>query len=103
MPTTGADIESNLKKAFSEITHLEVKDTSSGCGSSFALVIVSPDFNGKGTLARHRLVNQVLKEKIASLHAFSQETYTPEQWEAIKAKKASARNEAGSTSTASST
>jgi stress-induced morphogen len=41
------------------------------------------------TLARHRLVNSALKDEIARLHAFSQKSYTPEEWEAQKAKTSS--------------
>ena len=32
-----------------------VEDTSSGCGSSYSVFIVSDDFEGKNTLARHKL------------------------------------------------
>jgi len=34
------------------------------------------------TLARHRLVNTALKDEISKLHAFSQKSYTPAEWEA---------------------
>ncbi|KAL1923640.1 uncharacterized protein VTP21DRAFT_8620 [Calcarisporiella thermophila] len=63
-----------------EAQHVEVVDTSGGCGQSFEVVIVSPRFEGKTTLARHRLVNEVMKDEIAQIHAFSQKTYTPAQW-----------------------
>lgn len=43
-------------------------------------------FAKKMTLARHRLVNTALKDEIARLHAFSQKSYTPEEWEAQQAK-----------------
>lgn len=33
---------------------------------------MSEEFDGKTTLARHRLVNERLKDEIAQLHAFSQ-------------------------------
>lgn len=38
----------------------------------FEVVIVSPLFREKRTLARHRLVNETLKEEISKVHAFSQ-------------------------------
>jgi len=41
------------------------------------------------TLARHRMVNTALKDEIARLHAFSQKSYTPEEWEAQETKSAS--------------
>lgn len=72
---------------------------------------MSEEFQGKATLARHRLVNERLKEEIAELHAFSQvrlvssilvlwsngtevlmvfgleqKTYTPKQYEALAQK-----------------
>lgn len=42
-------------RALSEAYYQEIVDTSNNCGSAFALVIVSPDFAKKMTLARHRL------------------------------------------------
>ncbi|KAG9046843.1 hypothetical protein FS837_003551 [Tulasnella sp. UAMH 9824] len=90
MPVEPRDLEKALKAAFPEMRYLEIMDTSSGCGSSYAVIIVNPTFEGKMTLARHRWVNELLKEEIAQMHAFSQKTYTPKEWEAIKAKNAAA-------------
>ena len=61
-------------------------DTSCGhdCGQKLEVVIVSPLFEGKGLLQRHRLVNEALSDEIAQLHAFSQKTLTPVQWTAKK-------------------
>ena len=64
----------------------EIKDTSGGCGQSFEAVIVSSQFEGKPLLARHRLVNECLAEELAIIHAFSQKTYTPEQWTKLASK-----------------
>jgi len=100
MPVTSQDMEIALKAAFPEMTYLEIMDTSSGCGASYAVIIVNPGFDGKMTLARHRLVNGLLKDQIAQLHAFSQKTYTPKQWETIKqqdAEKAAAKAAATTT------
>ena len=58
----------------------EVKDISGGCGQSFEAVVVSSQFEGKPLLARHRLVNECLAEELTTIHAFTQKTYTPEQW-----------------------
>jgi len=52
-----------------------------GCGQAFSAVIVSPQFEKKTTLARHRLVNTALKAEIAAIHAWTPKCYTPEQWE----------------------
>ncbi|KAL2918965.1 hypothetical protein HK105_201235 [Polyrhizophydium stewartii] len=62
-----------------------ITDTSDGCGQSFEVVIVSTAFEGKSLLQRHRLVNDAAKAEIAQIHAFSQKTYTPEQWAAQQA------------------
>ena len=72
----------------------EVKDVSEscGCGLKFEVVVVSPDFEGKGLLARHRLVNGCLAEEIKQIHAFGQKTYTPEQWSSRKNRVADTLN-----------
>ncbi len=58
----------------------------SGDGRHFQAVIVSPAFQGKPLLQRHRLVYSVLEQHIHSdeLHALSMQTLTPEQWEAAQ-------------------
>ncbi|KAF5353294.1 hypothetical protein D9756_008117 [Leucocoprinus leucothites] len=63
------------------VHHLEVEDISSGCGESYSILLVSDDFEGKSTLQRHRQINEALKEEIAQMHAFSQKTFTPKQYE----------------------
>ncbi|KAJ4481046.1 bola protein, partial [Lentinula aciculospora] len=66
-----ADLEAAIRNAL-PVSHLEIKDQSSGCGESYAIVLVSDAFEGKNTLARHRFVNDLLKAQIARMHAFSQ-------------------------------
>lgn len=48
-------------------------------------MIVSPEFAGKNSLKRHRLVNAALKDEIAAIHAWSAKCQTPEEWEKDKA------------------
>ncbi|KAL5045259.1 hypothetical protein BDW71DRAFT_184571 [Aspergillus fruticulosus] len=60
--------------------HVEIEDLSGGCGQAFQAVIVSPQFEKKTMLARHRLVNSALKAEIAAIHAWTPKCYTPEQW-----------------------
>ena len=79
MPITEAELQEKLSKAL-ETEHIEVKDESDGCGGKFNCIIVSKQFEGKGLLARHRLVNSILEEELKTIHAFSQKTLTPEQW-----------------------
>ena len=55
-----------------------------GCGQAFQAIIVSPQFDKKTLLARHRLVNSALKDEIAAIHAWTPKCYTPEQWAKLK-------------------
>lgn len=50
----------------------------------FQANIMSPQFAGKNTLARHRLVNASLKQEIAAIHAWTPKCFTPEEWEKKK-------------------
>ncbi|KAI8817521.1 bola protein [Fimicolochytrium jonesii] len=83
MPVAKAHLEEAIKSKL-EAEHVDVIDTSNGCGQSFEVVIVSKLFEGKPTLQRHRLVNEALKDEIAQIHAFTQKTYTPEQYASLK-------------------
>ncbi|EIW76694.1 bola-like protein [Coniophora puteana RWD-64-598 SS2] len=74
MPVKAEDLDRAIKEAF-PVAHLEIEDQSSGCGNSYAVLIVSEActaFEGKTVLARHRMINEALKNEIAQIHAFSQ-------------------------------
>ncbi|KAI8582244.1 hypothetical protein K450DRAFT_228050 [Umbelopsis ramanniana AG] len=79
---SGVTVESlqQVIKERLQADHVEVVDNSGGCGQMFEVVIVSSLFKDKRTLARHRLVNDTLKDEISKVHAFSQKSYTPEEW-----------------------
>ncbi|CAG8444951.1 bola protein [Gigaspora rosea] len=81
-------LEQTLREKL-EAEYVEVVDTSGGCGQSYDVIIVSKVFEGKSVLQKHRLVNETCKSEIAQLHAFSQKSYTPAQWEAQKQKQTS--------------
>ncbi|KAL3270979.1 hypothetical protein HHI36_021482 [Cryptolaemus montrouzieri] len=83
---TEEQIKNKLLKEL-RATHVEVKDESDGCGGKFSCVVVADKFEGKPLLQRHRLVNNILIEELKSIHAFSQKTYTPDQWEELKEKE----------------
>ena len=56
-------------------------DTSEfGVVGELAALIVSSQFEGKALIARQKLVNSALEEELKTIHAFSQKTFTPEQW-----------------------
>ncbi|KAK3927387.1 Dolichyl pyrophosphate Man9GlcNAc2 alpha-1,3-glucosyltransferase [Frankliniella fusca] len=68
----------------SSIFFPEVVDESNGCGGQFSVTLVSDKFEGKSRLQRHQLVHSILAEELKVIHAFSQKTLTPEQWETQK-------------------
>ncbi|XP_065063123.1 DNA-binding transcriptional regulator BolA-like [Rhopilema esculentum] len=53
-----------------------------GSETHFKVVVVSELFSDKALIQRHRLVNETLKDELASgVHALSIQAKTPEQWE----------------------
>ncbi|KAJ6591657.1 bola protein, partial [Mycena vulgaris] len=72
MPIDTANLEAAIRRSLN-CAHIEIVDQSAnGCGSAYAILLVSDDFEGKSTLMRHRWINQLLKDEIAQMHAFSQ-------------------------------
>ncbi|WBW74958.1 mitochondrial [4Fe-4S] cluster transfer protein Fra3 [Schizosaccharomyces osmophilus] len=73
--TDGAsDGESRIRTLLNEKlcpSSLRVIDVSGGCGSMYQIVIKSKLFQGKNTLAQHRLVNSILKEEIKGMHGLN--------------------------------
>ena len=68
-------------------SHLDVVNEShrhnvpQGSESHFKVTVVSNDFSGIPLLARHRMVNEKLKEELdGTVHALAVHTYTPEEW-----------------------
>lgn len=54
--------------------------TVEGDGHHFEALIVSKLFEGKNSLARHRMVYQSLGVKLAEIHALSIKAYTPDEF-----------------------
>ena len=51
-------------------------------GLHFHAIVISSHFENLSLIARHRLVQDPLKELLSSkLHALSIKTYTPQEWE----------------------
>jgi BolA protein len=80
-------IEQKLAQRF-DPAHLEVVNESGGhnvpAGSEthFKVVLVAEAFAGRMLLARHRLVNDALKEELAgAVHALAIHTYTRDEWQ----------------------
>ena len=50
--------------------------------SHFKVTVVSTEFDGKMLVARHRILNQLLKDELEGpVHALSLNTLTPEEWQ----------------------
>ena len=84
--TVQSTIELKLANDFNPL-HLEVINESSnhnvpeGSESHFKVVVVSPSFEGKNLLARHRLINSTLADELKGIiHALAIHTYTEEEW-----------------------
>ena len=54
MTVDAGALKTALEAAYPDATLVSTVDISGGCGSSFEVVIVSPSFEKKTTLARHR-------------------------------------------------
>ncbi|KAL3625413.1 BolA-like protein 2 [Castilleja foliolosa] len=90
MAVTKEQVESTLNSKLNP-SHLDVVDTSGGCGASFKVEIVSEQFEGKRLLERHRMVNAALVEEMKQIHALSIAiAQTPEQWNKQKAQTSQA-------------
>lgn len=81
-----AIIEQKLANDFNPL-HLEVINESNnhnvpeGSESHFKVVVVSPAFEGKNLLGRHRLINATLAEELNGIiHALAIHTYTEDEW-----------------------
>ncbi|XP_062559516.1 bolA-like protein DDB_G0274169 [Armigeres subalbatus] len=69
--------------------HLEVVNESymhnvpKGSETHFKVLVVSKEFDGLPLIKRHRLVNDIVKDKLAGnfVHALSIEAKTPAQWD----------------------
>ncbi|KAM0716747.1 hypothetical protein Q7P37_008192 [Cladosporium fusiforme] len=67
----------NMLKEGLKPVRLEVQDVSGGCGSMYALDIVSEQFKGLPIVKQHRLVNSVLGEEIKKWHGVQMKTKAP--------------------------
>ncbi len=85
--TIQANIEAKITDAL-QPEYLEVANESHmhnvppGSESHFKVTVVTTEFNGKMLVARHRILNQLLKDELnGPVHALSLNTLTPEEWQ----------------------
>ncbi|CAG7860455.1 unnamed protein product [Brassica rapa] len=84
MGVTKEQVEASLTSKLNPV-HLFLKSYKLSffysCGASFAVEIVSEEFEGKRLLERHRMVNAALEEEMKEIHALSiKKAHTPQQW-----------------------
>lgn len=56
---------------------VQVQDISGGCGSMYALDVVSAQFKGLTVIKQHRLVNSILGDEIKKWHGVQLKTKAP--------------------------
>ncbi|KYG62870.1 transcriptional regulator BolA [Bdellovibrio bacteriovorus] len=90
MSTRATRLNDILSKALVPI-HMEIENESfmhsvpPGSETHFKVLVVSEKFTGKSRIDRQRMINELLKEELQSgLHALTQKTLTPEEWEKQK-------------------
>ena len=80
MAPSQAEIEDLLRRGLNP-SYLLLDDKSCGCGEAYDCIIVTDQFEGLKMLARNRLVNKTLGDKLSTIHAFSMRCYTPTEWQ----------------------
>lgn len=90
MATSVGDVETALRAGLTDVVHVQVDDTSGGCGASFMVIVVAKQFEGVPLLQRQRLVHAALgADLMKGIHALEIKAWTNAQWEANKAKAGS--------------
>jgi BolA protein len=80
------EIEAKLALALSPeylsvVNESHMHNVPPGSESHFKVVVVSDVFSNERLIARHRRINQLLEQELATqIHALAIHTYTPEEW-----------------------
>lgn len=78
-------LEKKLKEGLSPLVLKVINESPNhnvpeGSESHFRVLIVSHQFQNLSSVKRHQLVYKLLKKELEIIHAFSQNTFTPEEW-----------------------
>lgn len=75
-------IQQALQPEFLEVLNeSHMHNVPPGAESHFKVTVVSPAFNGKMLIARHRLINGILSEELnGKIHALALHTLTPDEY-----------------------
>lgn len=80
------DVKTRLEPL--NLSHCDIIDiTANMCSTAFECVFVGECFKGKRLLKRHQMVNDLLKDIMPDIHAFTQKTLTEEEWQKQKEKE----------------
>ncbi len=79
-----SEIELKIKEKI-KTSHLEVIDLRGG--DHIQVIIVSPEFENKSLVEQHKIIYSILEKEMKSneIHALTLKTYSPTQWEKIRA------------------
>lgn len=73
-----SEAEKNMNKLLTDnikgCSRVEVHDVSNGCGSMFDVVVEATSFQGKSKVAQHKIVTNILREQIKSMHGLTIKT-----------------------------
>ncbi|GFR45406.1 hypothetical protein Agub_g6781, partial [Astrephomene gubernaculifera] len=70
-------IAAKLKESIKGVQHIEVQDTSGGCGAMYRIAITAEDFKDQPIVKQHQLVHRVLAEELKQWHGISLTTKSP--------------------------
>lgn len=78
------EIKSRIENGISS-TECFVNEFSGG-SDHYAVIVVSPVFEGKTLLVRHRIIMELFKDEMGTgeVHALTIKAFTPKQWETEK-------------------
>ena len=80
-PISTNEIQSHIVEALPD-AQVHIRDYTGG-GDHYEAVVVSSEFDGKNSVARHRLVYGALQDAMVErIHALTLKTMTPQEFEA---------------------
>mmetsp|Transcript_19942 Transcript_19942/g.50941 ORF Transcript_19942/g.50941 Transcript_19942/m.50941 type:complete len:89 (+) Transcript_19942:66-332(+) len=78
------DVRKMVVERMNNIEYCKVVDET-GTGDKFVIYVVSPDFDKKPLIARHRMVHEAMAEELKeAIHAVTIKAWTPAQYEQKK-------------------
>lgn len=81
-------VEAMLRKdeALAPIEHIDIADISAGCGTSFAILVVTDAFTNIRLVDRHRMVHSAMADIMPAIHALQLRCLTPQAYARIGTK-----------------